>query len=167
MFGCHKCQHCGKIFSSYEISPCATCVTEKDPKPISHYESDPASFSSLSVMHPAYEEQEDDKLERTLTALGQCVRGLVHMKESHPDTYKFVIAKMDKPALSYSEIAAMFSCRKQNVLYHFRKAVRLIPELSHAIIIDKRFLGGRPSALKVRLGIAPKRKADVPEHRQH
>lgn len=149
MFGCHKCQHAAKSFNSYDESPCASCVTCKDPSPISHFASDPATFDILTVMHPAYDDSEEaeGRVERALSALGQCVRRLVAMKDNHPDTYKFIIAKMDRPALSYSEIALMFNCKKQNVLYHFRKAVKIFPELSHALIVDRRFLGGRRSAL--------------------
>jgi hypothetical protein len=153
MFGCHKCPHDLSKFTTYEESPCASCATGKDPEPVSHFADDPATFDSLSVMHPAYEEGEDNELDRTLSALGQCVRRLVALKDKHPDTFKFVIAKMDSPALSYSELAARFECRKQNVMYHFKKAVGLIPELSHALIVDRRFQGGRPSP------ISPKRHA--------
>ena len=149
MFGCHKCQNAAKSFSSYEESPCSACVTSKDPAPISRFASDPATFEILTVMHPAYgeEAEAEGRVEKALSALGQCVRRLVAMKDSHPDTYKFVIAKMDRPSMSYSEIALMFNCKKQNVLYHFRKAVKLFPELSHALIVDRRCLAGRPSAI--------------------
>jgi len=157
MFGCHKCEHFGKAFPSYESSPCAACETARDPKPISHYASDPASFESLSVMHPAYEESDSDKLDKTLSALSRCVRGLVQLKDRHPETFKFVIAKLDRPSLSYSEIASQFDCRKQNVMYHFKKAVSLMPELSHALIVDRRFLGGKPSPLNPRNAAAQKR----------
>lgn len=159
MFGCHKCEHAAKSFNSYDESPCASCVTCKNPAPISHFASDPASFESLTVMHPAYDEEgeAEDRIERALSALGQCVRRLVAMKDKHPDTYKFIIAKMDKPALSYSEIALMFDCKKQNVLYHFRKAVKLFPELSHALIVDRRFLAGRSSALAEAKALARRR----------
>ena len=153
MFGCHKCEHSGKSFPSYEESPCASCATTKDQAPVSHYADDPASFASLSVMHPAYEEESDGRVDRALSALGQCVRRLLEMRDAHPETFKFVIAKMDKPSLSYSEIALMFNCKKQNVLYHFKKAVGIMPELSHAIIVDRRFHGGKPSP------ICPKRGA--------
>ena len=150
MFGCHKCEHCGKSFPSYEESPCSKCSTVKDPAPISHYDEDPASFASLIVMHPAYEEEPDDRFELAMSALGRCVKRLVSMKDSHPETFKFVIAKMDSPSLSYSEIATMFNCRKQNVMYHFKKAVGILPELSHALIVDRRFMGGKPSPISPR-----------------
>lgn len=93
MFGCHKCEHAAKGFNSYEESPCAACVTSKNPAPISHFASDPASFESLTVMHPAYEEDENealDRVERALSALGQCVRRLVAIKDKHPDTYVYI-----------------------------------------------------------------------------
>ncbi len=150
MFGCHKCPHNGENSNSYLSSPCASCATAKDPVPVSRYSDDPASFASLMVMHPAYDDDPKAVIDQALTALGQCVKLLISLKELHPDTYKFVQAKMEKPGISYSELASMFNCRKQNVLYHFRKAVRLHPELSHALIVDKRFLGGRSSALSPR-----------------
>jgi hypothetical protein len=150
MFGCHKCPHDMKSFPSYEESPCAVCATGKDPEPVSHFADDPATFDSITVMHPAYEESDNSELARSFAALGQCVRRLVSLKDKHPDTFKFVLAKMDKPALSYSELAAQFNCKKQNVMYHFKKAVGIMPELSRALIVARRFNGRRPSPLSPR-----------------
>lgn len=144
MLGCHNCIHQGQFFPSYEQAPCASCAAMRNPAPLSRYPVDAASFNSLRVMHPAYvDESAHGVIDEALSALGQCVKALVSMKDSHPETYKFVIAKMDKPSLSYAEIAKMHNCKKQNVLYHFKKAVRIIPELSHALIVDRRFNGGK------------------------
>ena len=154
MFGCHKCPDNGKAFDSYEKSPCSSCSCAKDPSFISRFEADPGSFSGFQVMHPSYDDDQPEALSRAFSALGQCVKALVSMKERHPDTYKFVIAKMDNPSISYSELASMFNCRKQNVQYHFKKAVSIIPELSHALIVDSRFLGGKRSPLKPKQGAA-------------
>ncbi len=69
------------------------------------------------------------------------------MKEKFPATFKIVDAKIAEPNLSYSELAERFSCRKQNVQYHLKKAVRMFPELSFALIVDSRFIG-KNQALK-------------------
>lgn len=145
MFGCHKCGHNVKTGTAFEESPCAKCQAALNPPVISRYEADPATFNSLNVMHPAYDEgyDKDDVTQNVLSALGQTVRTLVKMKEKFPETYKFVDAKMNEPSLSYTDLAVRFSCRKQNVLYHFKKAVSICPELSCAIIVDSRFSAGR------------------------
>ena len=80
--------------------------------------------------------------ERLFRSLAQTIRVLTEMKEKHPETYKFIEAKMYNPLLTYTELADMFSCRKQNVLYHLKKAIILCPELQNTLLIDTRFSGG-------------------------
>ena len=148
MFGCHNCPYVPGEESSFEESPCAKCRTAQDPVPHSRYEDDPATFSGGAVMHPAYDENsEQDRFVRfrneLFSALAQSVHLLASMKLKYPETYKFVDAKMRDPNISYSELALRFSCRKQNVMYHLRKAVSLCPELASALIIDTRFSRGQ------------------------
>ncbi len=153
MLGCHNCPYDLKKYETYENSPCSSCRTSRNPPPISKFREDPATFNSLQTQHPAYEDSEqegmtaaagrgEESFHSLLISLAKTVRILVEMKEKYPETYKFVDAKMMDPTLSYSQLAERFSCRKQNVLYHLKKAVSIHPELSSALIVDTRFSRG-------------------------
>lgn len=156
MFGCHKCDKKPAPGTPYEQSPCATCKTIKNPPPESHFREDPGKYQTLSVSHP-FASSERNILHNTgmqhelfssvIKALSQSLRILVNLKEKHPQTYRILEAKLDNPNLSYTELALRFSCRKQNVQYHLKKAVSLCPELSHALLIDTRYTSGY-SAIK-------------------
>ena len=150
MFGCHNCPHLPRKGHAFEKSHCAVCRAAQDPTPHSRYEDDPATFSGTAVMHPAYEDNnENDKFtafrDELFSALAQSIHLLASMQKKYPETYKFVDAKMRDPYLSYSELASRFSCRKQNVMYHLRKAVSMCPELAAALIVDTRFSRGQQS----------------------
>ena len=60
MFGCHNCPNVPQKGADFSTTPCASCKTAKDPLPHAQYEEDPATFSGLTVMHPAYLEEEKD-----------------------------------------------------------------------------------------------------------
>jgi len=95
-------------------------------------------------MHPAYKEMDEIDLKKKLfSALSQAVMLMIALKEKYPETYRIVEAKMENPSLSYSELARIFDCRKQNILYHLKRAVALCPELSCVLIVDSRFSAGR------------------------
>ena len=158
MFGCHKCEKKPMPGTPYEKSPCATCKTLKNPPPESYFRDDPGSSQTLSVSHPfasGYEHniaetrKLNDFFNSVIRALSQSLRLLVNLKEKHPQTYRILEAKLDNPHLSYTELALRFSCKKQNVQYHLKKAVSLCPELSHALLIDTRYSSGY-SAIKQR-----------------
>lgn len=158
MFGCHKCDKKPKPGTPYEQSPCATCRTLKNPLPESHSREDPGIYLSSETQHPfattatlSKHEEEDihEFFSSMLKAFSQSLRILVNLKEKHPQTYRILEAKLDNPNLSYTDLALRFSCRKQNVQYHLKKAVMLCPELSHALLIDTRFTSGY-SAIKKR-----------------
>ena len=143
MFGCHNCgkNPTGKI--KYENSSCANCKAVKDPVLLNYNETDPATLPSMQIMHPAYEEYDSEQLKQQLfSALSRTVKILVHLKEKSPETYSILEAKMENPALSYAELAKIFSCKKQNILYHLKRAVKICPELECALLIDSRFSGG-------------------------
>ena len=141
MFGCHKCSYKVDPNIPYENTPCASCKTKNDPVPVSYYDEDPATFSSAYVLHPSdsgttEEELQNFEMVTLLQAFSKSLRKLVRMKEKFPVTFEIVDAKIAEPNLSYSELAERFSCRKQNVQYHLKKAVRMFPELSFALIVD-------------------------------
>ena len=147
MFGCHNCGKKIKKNTPYAHSPCATCRAEQNPMPQSQYQDDPAGFPTLQVMHPVYMEGGEGSIEfkikeRLFRSLARTIRILTEMKVKYPETYKFLEAKMYNPLLTYTELADMFSCKKQNVLYHLKKAVILCPELQNTLLIDTRFSGG-------------------------
>ena len=152
MLGCHNCEKKPEPGTAYEDSPCAHCKTGKNPPPRSHYRDDPGTYTCLQVLHPSLEEEEEpeavqlcggDMAEKIipllLKALAQSVRVLVGLKERHPQTYRILDAKLQNPGLSYTDLARRFSCKKQNVQYHLKKAVELCPELSQVLIIDTRY----------------------------
>lgn len=157
MFGCHNCEKKPAPGTPYEQSPCATCKTLKNPPPASHYRDDPGTFQVLSVQHPSQKEPQSNRVETgdaseffttVIRAFSQSLRILVNLKEKHPRTYRILEAKLDDPSLSYADLALRFSCRKQNVQYHLKKAVSFCPELSYALLIDSRFSPGHPSIKK-------------------
>ena len=150
MFGCHNCGRKPRPDEEYEKTACANCRAEQDPAVQAYYPRDRIIFQKLQVMHPAYAEPSDDRsasssipAEALLTALSQTIRVLLQLKESNPETYRVIEAKMADPMLSYAQLAERLSCRKQNILYHLKKAVRICPELGCALIIDTRRLGSR------------------------
>lgn len=155
MFGCHNCPHAGVSFESYEKSPCSICRTKNDPPPISGIPVESVMYSEEYSDLPEISEGGDAlnvDINEVFSAMGRCLRTLVSMKEKYPDTYSIIISKIDKPFLSYSELATMHKCRKQNIQYHLKKAVDICPELVHALIIDSRFSGARGPGVKKRVG---------------
>ena len=157
MFGCHNCGMKPQKDEVYEKTACARCRAKRDPAPISYgTEKNPAKCLPLQEMHPAYrtdfDEQDDDRFNKDelFAALSQTVRVLLQMKESNPETYRVVEAKMAEPLLSYSQLAEKLSCRKQNIQYHLKRAVQICPELGYALLIDTRRLGGRTMLKRVR-----------------
>lgn len=143
MFGCHNCGKQPQKSTDFEKTPCAKCRTMQDPRPLSYYQTDPSTFRNLQVMHPAYEDLEENNLKKKLFAtLSQAVMTMISIKERYPETYRVVEAKMENPHMSYSELAKRFDCKKQNILYHLKRAVSLCPELSCAFIVDTRFSAG-------------------------
>lgn len=160
MFGCHNCKIKPAPGTPYEESPCATCKTLKNPPPESHYREDPGSYQVLSVPHPSLSEKEEKTgdtakvFSAVIRAFSQALRLLVNLKDKHPQTYRILEAKLDNPSLSYTDLAERFSCKKQNVQYHLKKAVSLCPELSHALLIDTRFSAGYSAIKKKRFTIS-------------
>lgn len=153
MFGCHNCPHAGVNFESYEKSPCSICRTKNDPPPISGIPVESVMYSEEYSAQPELcdgGESSNIDINAVFCAMGRCLRTLVSMKENYPETYSILITKIDRPFLSYSELADMHKCRKQNIQYHLKKAVDICPELVHALIIDSRFSGSRGPGVKRR-----------------
>ncbi|MBQ9336790.1 MAG: helix-turn-helix transcriptional regulator [Lentisphaeria bacterium] len=151
MFGCHSCGKRPQKDEPYEKTPCARCRAKRDPALLSFGTGrDPAEFIELQELHPAYRDDPYDEpddvcfnKDELFAALSQTIRVLLQMKERNPETYRVVEAKMAEPRLSYSQLAEKLSCRKQNIQYHLKRAIRLCPELGCALLIDSRRTGGR------------------------
>ncbi len=150
MFGCHNCGMKPQKNEPYEKTACARCRAKRDPTLLAYARiKDASEFVSLQEMHPAYRGDFDEldsvpfNRDELFAALSQTIRVLLRMKERNPETYRVVEAKMAEPLLSYSQLAEKLCCRKQNIQYHLKRAVRICPELSCALLIDTRRVGGR------------------------
>ena len=144
MFGCHNCGFRPERNTDYEQSPCSKCRALEDPALLSFSREDPELYQEYSSLHPAYSElkREDlfsSKIQKVISALSQTIHIMVRLKEKYPETYRVVEAKMNYPMFSYSQLASMLDCRKQNILYHLKRAMKFCPELSYALIIDPRY----------------------------
>lgn len=72
---------------------------------------------------------------------------LLKLAKENPVLFEVVLKKMQYPFMSYADIGDTMHppCSKQNVLYHLRKALDLMPELCSVIHIDTRYLKGKYS----------------------
>ncbi|OGV48654.1 MAG: hypothetical protein A2017_04400 [Lentisphaerae bacterium GWF2_44_16] len=139
MKSCHNCEYTANEADSFESSPCASCEAQSNPRPITEVNLEDISYAeAYASMHPAYSKvpSPDDQL---IKSMAKCVLELVDMKDKYPETFSIALAKIKEPHLSYSDIARIFNCRKQNIQYHLRKAVSIYDELRHALLIDQRF----------------------------
>ena len=144
MFGCHNCGFRPEKETLYKDSPCANCKTLEDPALLSLSREDPSVYQEYSINHPAYTETEGEdlfrnKIQEVISALSQTIHVMVRLKEKYPETYRVVEAKMNYPSFSYAQLASMLDCRKQNILYHLKRAMEFCPELSYALLIDPRY----------------------------
>lgn len=96
--------------------------------------------------------------EQIYSVLAGTIVKLLKIGKISPVMLELVLKKMQYPLMSYSELGASMKepFSKQNVLYHLKHAVDLMPELSSVLLTDTRFSGGR-YALKT---IANKRREE-------
>lgn len=170
MFGCHNCGKRPEKGEKYEKTACAHCRAAADPSVRAFYPADEIALQRYQVMHPAYEEEEEYSpeflmMQGIINALSQTIEIMLSLKESNPETYKVVEAKMKNPLWSYSQLAAQLDCKKQNIEYHLKKAMRLCPAISFALIIDPRFSNGimlkeRYRKLYLELGLGKMKKEE-------
>ena len=80
-----------------------------------------------------------------MIAISGVVIKLLKLGQTSPIMLELVIKKLQYPHMSYSELGASMATpfSKQNVLYHLKHAVEIIPELSSALLTDTRFSAGR------------------------
>ena len=136
MFGCHKCIHRPQKNEIYEETECARCRAARDPALLGGYGEDSAKFRSMHAVHPAYAEEEYPMelkenycREDLAAAVSQTVRIILRLKSRSHSALRILEMKLDRPELSYSQLADIFSCRKQNIQYHLHKVLRDCPEL--------------------------------------
>ncbi len=93
---------------------------------------------------------------------GTLIRFLKLGKTS-PVMLELVLKKMQYPYMSYSELGASMKepFSKQNVLYHLKHAVDIMPELASVLLTDTRFSSGR-YALQT---VANRRRQDYAKQR--
>jgi lambda repressor-like predicted transcriptional regulator len=79
-------------------------------------------------------------LEDQKQAVGHCrlFARLLKVVERHPNTWAAVRWKLLHPEWSYSDIAKAMKCDKQLVAYHLGEAKRVMPEITHGLLIDHR-----------------------------
>lgn len=136
MFGCHNCSHRPQKDENYEDTPCAHCRTAMDPAILSGYGGDSARYPGQEAMQPFYgEEYSDDALnnrycrEDMAEAVSQTAKTILRLKTRCQSACRILEMKIDRPELSYSQLAEIFSCRKQNIQYHLHKILSDCPEL--------------------------------------
>ena len=98
----------------------------------------PLTLDQLATLKKAIEDQ-------LMVAISGVVLKLLKLGQVSPIMLELVIKKLQYPHMSYSELGASMETpfSKQNVLYHLKHAVEIIPELSSALLTDTRFSAGR------------------------
>ena len=136
MFGCHNCSHRPQKDENYEDSPCARCRAAMEPSVMSGYGMDPGN---LNAMPPAEEEYPDEVLKDRYCradmaeAVSQTAKTILRLKTRSHSACRILEMKIDRPELSYSQLAEIFSCRKQNIQYHLHKILSDCPELGYLL----------------------------------
>ena len=140
MFGCHNCSHRPQKAENFEDAPCAHCRTAMDPALLSGYDGDSTRYWDRKAMHPAYgEEIPEDAFnvrycrEDMAEAVSQTAKTILRLKTRRHSACRILEMKIDRPELSYSQLAEIFSCRKQNIQYHLHKILSDCPELGSLI----------------------------------
>ena len=147
MFGCHNCTRKPQKNEPYEESPCASCPAAYDPELLSYVSFDPDRFPDpccpYSAMYDDLPNEDPSFRDALISALAQTVKMLLQLKARNPSTFRVVEARMDEPHLSYADLAEKLSCRKQNIDYHLRRALKFCPELEYALFSRKQRLRRR------------------------
>lgn len=98
----------------------------------------PLTLDQLATLKKAIEDQ-------LMIAISGVVIKLLKLGQVSPIMLELVTKKLQYPHMSYSELGASMATpfSKQNVLYHLKHAVEIIPELASALLTDTRFSAGR------------------------
>ena len=144
MFGCHNCSHRPQKNENYEDTPCAHCRTAVDPALLSGYGGDSTRYGELKAINPACGEDFSEDLledhycrEDMAEAVSQTAKKILRLKTRCQSACRILEMKIDRPELTYSQLAEIFSCRKQNIQYHLQKILNDCPELGSLIGIKQ------------------------------
>ena len=135
MFGCHNCSHRPRKDENYEDTPCARCRAAMEPAVMSGYGMDPGNLNTV----PYEEEYPDEALKDRYCradmaeAVSQTAKTILRLKTRSHSACRILEMKIDRPELSYSQLAEIFSCRKQNIQYHLNKILSDCPELGYLL----------------------------------
>lgn len=146
MFGCHNCSQRPQKKENYDETECARCRAAMDPVLLSEFGENTAGFRKLNVMHPAYSEEYPDEMtfkehfcrEEMVAAVFQTAKIILRLKNRSHSAWRILEMKINRPELSYSQLADIFSCRKQNIQYHLRKILDDCPELGYVLRLERR-----------------------------
>ena len=102
---------------------------------------------------PSYDKLTPEMLQTLKRAMEEQIYGVLsgtiikflRLGRTSPIMLELVLKKMQYPYMSYSELGASMKepFSKQNVLYHLKHAVEIMPELASVLLTDTRFSGGR------------------------
>ncbi len=135
MFGCHNCSHRPQKGENYEDTPCAKCRAAMEPAVTSGYGMDPGNLNAV----PDEEVYPDEALKARYCradmaeAVSQTAKTILRLKTRSHSACRILEMKIDRPELSYSQLAEIFSCRKQNIQYHLHKILSDCPELGYLL----------------------------------
>lgn len=102
---------------------------------------------------PAFDQLTPEMLQQLKKVMEEQIYGVLSgtivkfmkLGKASPVMLELVLKKMQYPYMSYSELGASMKepFSKQNVLYHLKHAVDIMPELASVLLTDTRFSGGR------------------------
>ena len=143
MFGCHNCKKRPVPGFPYEQTACARCRTVRDPSLLSYRQNDWENVPDKNHFNENLFQPFGSSMEKyrndLLTALARTILILVRMRKRNPGTYRVVEAKIANPYASYSQLAEILCCRKQNIFYHLKRAFKICPELESALFTSHRW----------------------------
>lgn len=144
MNGCHNCQNKPLPGTRYEDSLCATCPTMHDPRMDNSFTTELRNVEGRLVVEPeVYQSEcEESESDRIFQAFCSALSALLEIAEKNSTTLKVLLLKLKKPEMSYSEIAELIGCKKQNISYHLRSVLKICPEMKTALLIDNRYSRG-------------------------
>ena len=145
MNGCHNCQHKPKAGTKYENSLCSKCPTVNDPRLRNTLVSE-FKYEEKGLVHYPEVYQYDipeNEMNRLFDAYSSALAALLEISERNLTTFKVLRLKLKNPKMSYAEMAELLGCKKQNISYHLRLAMKMCPELKAALLIDSRFCRGQ------------------------
>lgn len=147
MTGCHNCKNAPTPGMEYSKTACAQCYLGKK---FAHKNStrNEVLGDNIQIVDPDFAFFDDDNdsaaaavidLESISFAVFNLLEKLIQIHVDHPITFGMIYEKIRSPNVTYSELAARFNCRKQNVHYHMKRGASLCPELAEALLIDTRW----------------------------